>query len=46
MNNFVLEKISEIEMSQIRGGKAEGRWLYINGQWYWIGPYSLGEDEE
>lgn len=42
MNTTGLEKLSENEMSQIKGGE---KWLFINGEWICIEPYDL-EDED
>lgn len=42
MNTKRIEKLSTKEMSQIRGG--EGRWVNIEGEWYWIGSRDLRSD--
>ena len=39
MNATELEKLSENEMSQTRGG---GQWVWFKDQWIWIGKYDLG----
>lgn len=39
MNTAELEKLSEKEMSQIRGGN--GRWVLINNKWVWIEALDL-----
>lgn len=36
-----LEKLSENEMSQIKGGE---EWIYINGTWVCIDPFTLGDE--
>lgn len=39
------EKLSENEMSQIKGG--EGQWILYDGQWYWIDKLdSDGREQE
>lgn len=43
MNTKTIEKLSTKEMSQIRGG--EGKWIYINGEWFWMADYSLGDED-
>lgn len=39
MNTAELEKLSEKEMSQIRGGN--GRWVLINNEWFWVENFDL-----
>ena len=43
MNTAELEKLSENEMAQIKGG--EGHWEMINGQWAWVETYDLGDED-
>lgn len=42
MNTAELEKLSEKEMSQIRGGN--GRWVLINNEWIWIEALDLEDN--
>lgn len=42
MKTTELEKLSENEMSQIKGG---GRWIWINGELIWIDTYDLGGND-
>lgn len=42
MNTTELEKLSENEMSQIRGG---GYWAWIKDQWIWINTLNLGDED-
>ena len=42
MNETELEKLSENEMSQTRGG---GQWAWFKGQWIWIEKYDLGGED-
>ncbi|WP_300700610.1 bacteriocin [Bacteroides sp.] len=42
MNTTKTEKLSEEEMSQIKGG---GRWVLVEGTWHWIETFDLGEEE-
>lgn len=44
MNTIKTEQLSEREMLQIKGGEAEGRWVYINGVLYWVESFSIEED--
>lgn len=41
MNTFELEQLSEKDMEQIKGGG----WIQVDGRWYWIEKYDLGEDD-
>lgn len=43
MNIAELEKLSEKDMSQIRGGN--GRWVLINNEWFWVEDYNLGDED-
>lgn len=43
MNTMELEKLSENEMMQIKGG--EGQWIFINGQWILIDGLDLGDED-
>lgn len=42
MNATEFEKLSENEMSQIRGG---GQWIWVMGQWGWIEMSDLGDED-
>lgn len=42
MNALNFEQLSEKEMKQIHGG----RWVKVNGQWYWVEDYVLDGYEE
>lgn len=42
MNIAELEKLSEKEMSQIRGGT--GQWVFIDNQWIWVEDYNLEDN--
>lgn len=42
MNATELEKLSENEMSQTRGG---GQWIWLTDQWIWLGDRSLGDED-
>lgn len=42
MNTAELEKLSEQEMSQIRGGT--GRWVFINNEWIWVETLDLEDN--
>lgn len=43
MNTTGLEKLSENEMSQIKGG--EGYWVLWNGEWRWVNTYDLDDED-
>lgn len=38
-----LEKLSENEMSHIKGG--DGYWDMIDGRWIWVETYGLGDED-
>lgn len=38
-----LEKLSENEMSHIKGG--DGYWVMIDDQWIWVETYGLGDED-
>lgn len=42
MNTAELEKLSEKEMSQIKGGT--GRWVLIDNQWIWVEDCNLEDN--
>lgn len=41
MKTLQLEKLSENEMSLIKGGK----WMFIDGEWHWVVTMDLKDDE-
>lgn len=43
MNITELEKLSESEMSQIKGGG--GYWVWVDNQWFWIEAMDLGDED-
>lgn len=42
MNTTELNKLSENEMSQIKGGE---NWIFVNGQWVCIDTFDLGDED-
>ncbi|WP_294605217.1 hypothetical protein [uncultured Bacteroides sp.] len=46
MKTIELEKLSENEMLQIKGGEqSTGKWIYIDGEWIYISTFGLGEED-
>lgn len=47
MENLDLETLTKGEMNSIKGaGEEEGRWILIDGEWFWVESYSLAPADE